>query len=156
MTDDDKAIENPQHEAGGFNITIGKDVGPGAVVGSGSVKASNIAGGDIVTSSEVVGKTREDFHSMLGELQKLIEQAQQADELDEKAAKTALDNVQAAADLVKKKLPPKRRLLRKLEDVADILDGAAETIDAAGGVARVVLKAMPVAALLLKLASYLY
>ena len=140
-----------------FNISIGGNVGPGSVVGQGSIVADIIAGRDVsLTRGDVEGMSSEDFQGMLDQLQKLIELAQKEGELDKTVAKQALDDVKAAAELAKESPPPKRRVLHKLEDVSEILDGASDTIEAAGGVARVLTRTMPFAALLIKLASYLF
>jgi hypothetical protein len=153
MTED----KQTEDESGNWSISIGGNVGPGAVIGPGSwVKADNIAGRDIDSKNELANKTREDFSGMLGELRELIVQAHDKGELDKAAADKALQSIDSATQMASEKKPLKKPLLRKLEDISDLLDGAADTIDSAGGVARVLLKAIPVAALLLKLASYLF
>lgn len=153
---DNKPPEKPEQE--NWRINIGGNVGPGSAVGSNaSVQANgHIAGRDITANSEAKGQTPEEFIEILGELRKLIEAAQQEGELEKTVAKVALENVDAAADLATQKPPPRRPIIRKLEDLSELLDGAAETFQAAGGAARVIGRAVPVAALLLKLASYLF
>jgi hypothetical protein len=154
---DQKPPQKPERKPGNLSISVGGNVGPGAVIGpNSSVRADKIAGRDIITTNEVTNKTPEDFYRILEELRRLIEVARQEGELDEAVAKVALEHVQSATDLAKQKPPPKRPLLRKLQDLSDLLDGAADTIESAGGAARVIVKAVPIAALLLKLASYLF
>jgi len=153
---DNKPPEKPEQES--WRIDIGGNVGPGAAIGSNaSVQANgHIAGRDITANSETEGQSPQEFIEILGELRKLIEVAQQEGELEKAVAKAALENVDAAADLATQKPPPKRPILRKLEDLSDLLDGAAETIESAGGAARMITRAVPIAAMLLKLASYLF
>lgn len=155
MTDKKSPEENEQKN---WSINIGGNVGPGAAIGSNAtVQAKgHIAGRDITANSETNGQTPEDFVKILGELRKLIEMAQQEGELEKAAAKIALEGIDAATEMAAQEPPPKRPIIRKLEDLSELLDGAADTFKAAGGAARVIGRAVPVAALLLKLASYVF
>ena len=93
---------------------------------------------------------------MLGELRAMLEKAQQAGELEDEAATTAIENVQAAADMASQPSPPKKSLLRRLQDVGQLLDAAAKAIESAGGVATVVQEAIPMVALLLDVVNLLF
>lgn len=98
------------------------------------------------------------FANLLADLSKLIEEARTAGELDEKATKDVLDSITAAADLAKKDdKPPKGKLIAKLQYVADVLDAAVDTFATeVGGVAKTLLRALPIVALLIKLASRIF
>lgn len=147
-----------------MHISIGGNVGPGAVVGRGTAQADNIAGRDIIAGrdlttsgdDDITGMTTDDFRSILAEVRKLIVKAQEEGELPEPVAEVALKDIDEATALAEEKPPRKTHIARKLDDVSEILDGASDTIQAAGGVARVVTKALPFVALLVKLASYLF
>lgn len=155
---DKPSTPKPDRDDPPTNISIGGNVGPGSAIGpNASVKALNIAGRDLSTNSEEINtKTVEDFQGMLGDLRKLIEEAQKAGEIDDAAAKTALENVETAEKLAREDPPPKKKLLRKLQEVAELIDGAREALEATGVVAHVILKAAPITALLLKIANILF
>lgn len=147
-----------------MHISIGGNVGPGAVIGRGTVQADNIAGRDIIAGhdlttsgdGDISGMTTDDFRSILAEVRKMIVRAQEEGELPEEVAQVALQDIDEATQLAEEKPPRKTHIARKLDDVSEILDGATETIEAAGGVARVVGKTLPFVALLVKLASYIF
>lgn len=152
------AEKSEKGQTGNVGISVGGNVGPGAVLGPNShVQADNIAGRDItIQGPEPATQKVEDFSTLLGDLRGLIEQAREKGELTEGDADKALDSIEVASTLAVQEKPPKKALLGKLEDISDLLDGAADTIESAGGAARTILKAIPIVALLLKLASYLF
>lgn len=143
-----------------IRISVGGNVGPGTILGTGSIAGKYIAGRDnnitITGAEEVIGKTKQDFSGLLVELRKMVQKAQEIGELSAEAAQEAIEHLDSAAEIATQEKPSKRGLMRKLGDVSDILDAASDTIESAGGAARVLLHAMPVTALLLNLVSYLF
>ncbi len=136
-------------------IIIDGNVGPGASI-KGSVNANNIAGGNIIISGNTVG-TQEQFASLLKDLQALIDQAKAAGELDDAAAQSAnTDLEEAAAAIESEDKPPKRFLMEKLESVSNTLSAAAEALTVGGKVAKILIKAIPFVALLIRLAERLF
>ena len=71
-------------------IAVGGNVGPGAVIGTGSVEANNIVGRDLVSPNSDVasGKTRQDFSQLLAALRELIQKAQDTGEIAKQDAIT--------------------------------------------------------------------
>lgn len=147
-----------------LNITIGGNVGPGSALGQdASVRAENISGRDthvvdhsVDNRQQAAPKTPEDLSKMLDELRGIIEKAHQAGELEADTASKVIENVQVAADMASQPQLPKKSLLRRLQDVADLLDAAAKAIEKAGGVATVVQEAIPMVALLLDLVNLVF
>jgi hypothetical protein len=136
-------------------IIINGDVGTGASI-KGSVNANNIAGGNIIISGNTVG-TQEQFASLLKDLQALIDQAKAAGELDDAAAQSANTDLEEAATAIESEdKPPKRFLMEKLESVSNTLSAAAEALTVSGKVAKILIKAIPFVALLIRLAERLF
>ena len=136
-------------------IIINGNVGPGASI-KGSVNANNIAGGNIIISGNTVG-TQEQFASLLKDLQALIDQAKAAGELDDAAAQSANTDLEEAATAIESEdKPPKRFLMEKLESVSNTLSAAAEALTVSGKVAKILIKAIPFVALLIRLAERLF
>lgn len=136
-------------------IIVHGDLGPGASI-KGTVNADHIAGRDIVISGEP-SATREQFAALLKELQELIAQAKAAGEIEEVAAERAISELREAADAVtREEKPPKPFLLRKLEAVSELLHSAAEALASGGRIAKIIIKAIPFASLLLRLAEHLF
>ncbi len=136
-------------------IIIDGNVGPGASI-KGSVNANNIAGGNIIISGNTVG-TQEQFASLLKDLQTLIDQAKAAGELDDAAAQSANTDLEEAATAIESEdKPPKRFLMEKLESVSNTLSAAAEALTVSGKVAKILIKAIPFVALLIRLAERLF
>ncbi len=136
-------------------IIIDGNVGPGASI-KGSVNANNIAGGNIIISGNTVG-TQEQFASLLKDLQALIDQAKAAGELDDAAAQSANTDLEEAATAIESEdKPPKRFLMEKLESVSNTLSAAAEALTVSGKVAKILIKAIPFVALLIRLAERLF
>lgn len=134
------------------------DVGAGASIGSGSVSAENIAGHDLTISNGAQRREEETrFAEEMGHLRGLIVKAYKAGELSEATARKALANLEETGKLIaQERKPPRIEIVRRLQYIADILDAAADFLSSSGGVAKVVLQALPVAALLIKLASRLF
>jgi len=136
-------------------IIIDGDVGVGANI-KGATYANNIAGGNIIISGNTVG-AQEQFVSLLKELQTLINQAKTAGELDEPTAqRTNAEIEEAAAAAEGEGEPRKRVLLEKLASVSSILSAAVEALTSAGRAAKILVKALPFVALLLRLAEQLF
>jgi 2-oxoglutarate dehydrogenase complex dehydrogenase (E1) component-like enzyme len=136
-------------------IIINGDVGTGASI-KGSVNANNIAGGNIIISGNTVG-TQEQFASLLKDLQALIDQAKAAGELDDAAAQSANTDLEEATTAIESEdKPPKRFLMEKLESVSNTLSAAAEALTVSGKVAKILIKAIPFVALLIRLAERLF
>ena len=156
-TEPEKEIPQRDHPSGGDTITTG-DVGVGASVGRGSVVADNIAGRDIIIHN---GKSAEDdkaeFSSGMLRLKELIVKAYRAGELNEKTAKKALANLTETDEMItKEQKPPKAKIVGRLQYIADVLDAAVDFLGTQGGVAKVLLEALPVAALLVKIATRIF
>lgn len=136
-------------------IIINGDVGNGANIKS-TISANNIAGGNIIISGNTVG-TQEQFASLLKDLQTLVEQAKAAGELDDAAAQQANTALEEATNAVESEgKPPKRFLMEKLESVSETLNAAAESLTIGGKVAKVLIKAIPFIALMIRLAERLF
>lgn len=138
-------------------IVVQGSLDTGSVAGSGSVSAQNIARGNITNN---VGKSAEDkakFADLMVELRDLIVEAHRSGELPEPVARKAVENLKETAELIKKaEKPPKNQILSKLQYVADILEAAVDMLSASSGPMSILLKAMPIAALLIKLASRIF
>lgn len=147
----------PDPPAGGDHIVIYGDVGPGANVGRGSARSDYNAGRDLIING-VVAETPDQFADLLAELHGLIQEAQQAGELDEPTAQDVLSSLESATDMIRQETKPvKSKLIKKLQYVADVIDAAVDVFDTqAGGVAKFLLRALPFAALLVKLASRIF
>lgn len=151
---DDQKREVPP--AGGDHNVVHGSVGPGSVVGRGSVHAQNIAQGDIIIEGDHTD-THAQFAGLLDELEDLIKEAQKAGELDDKRAKEAIDNLETASEMIREeKEPPKSKIMEKLQYVTDVIDAAVDTFSDSQGPAKILLKALPVAALLIKLAARIF
>ena len=150
-------VGSPGASVGGDHIIIQGNVGPGASVGSGSVNADYIVQGDLtINNNGAVANTPERFAEMLGELHAMLEQAREKGELDPALAREALENVEAATTLIKtEKKPPKPELIKKLEAVAKMIDAAVEMLTG-DGVGSILVKALPIAVALIKLATHLF
>lgn len=154
-TDSDQTISRSSYRIGGDNITVNGNV-TGGVVGRGSVYSENIAGDDVNIGARTADAPRE-FAEMMVELKKIIVEARDAGELNERTAEKALNNLVEAAAIVKKEeKPPKNEVVRRLQYVADVIDAAVDMITDAGGAAGILLKALPVANLLIKTAGRIF
>lgn len=145
----------PVH-VGGDYIRVTGDVGPGAAIGRGSVTAHNIAGGNITTNGHQE-EERAEFTRLLIELKDLVIEAHKSGELNDNAAQKVVKSLFEAAEMAtKENKPAKSKIMRKLEYVADVLDAAVDFMGASGGAAKILIKAMPVAALLIKVAGRIF
>jgi uncharacterized protein with von Willebrand factor type A (vWA) domain len=141
---------------GGDSININGPVGPGVVVGRGTVYAQQIAGGDIILNGSAVDKQRS-FADLLQDLKDLIEQAKQAGELTVKVADEVTRDLDSARELVEKdQPPPKHTLVEKLQHVAATLDRALETLENNRSPVMILIKALPFVALLIRLANQIF
>jgi hypothetical protein len=151
---DDTPPKEPHIPVRGDQINIGGNVFPGAVVGSGSSQIGILINGVNIGSGQEV--TREHFVEMLKQLRSLVARAEQAGELEPRAARQTLKNLEEAVDMATRDKPPKTRLLAKLTVIADLLDAAASTADLARGAFQWLIKAVPIAAILVELAQRLF
>ncbi len=143
---------------GGDHIVIQGNVGPGANVGSGSLTADTIAGGDItITNGGAPANGHQQFAEMLADLRAMLEQAKEKGELDPLLAGQAIKNLDSAQELVTKdKKPPKSEIMKRLEAVAQMIDAAVDMLTQDGSVGSILIKALPVAVALIKIASHLF
>jgi hypothetical protein len=142
----DPNLDTPKREIVGDHIVITGNVGPG-------VQADYIAGRDLIVNGEMAEAPAR-FGDLLADLRAIVTQAKEAGELGEQVAKQILDNIDEATEIVKSnpEKPPKGPLIKRLESIADMLDAAVDVISVDGGIAKILLKAMPIAALLVKIA----
>jgi hypothetical protein len=142
---------------GGDYIVVQGDVGTGAVIGGGSLTADYIARGDIVINNGIVAEDPAQFVELLNSLKQLLQEAEDKGEFAPPLAKQAIQNVSTAAAMVEKdKKPPKPELLKRLESVVQLIGTGLDTITADGSVGSLLLKALPIAVALVKLASHLF
>ena len=145
----------PVH-VGGDYIHITGSVGPGASIGRGSVTAHNIAGGNITTNGKLQ-EERAEFTRLILELKDLVLEAHNTGELNDNATQKVVKSLFEAAEMAtKESKPAKSKIMRKLEYVADVLDAAVDFLGSRGGAAKILVKAMPVAALLIKVAGRIF
>ncbi len=157
--DEKEEVEEKGYAVGGDHIVVQGDVGVGASIGRGYVQADYIAGRDLIIATDEVPKAddKKQFADLMIKLRDLIIKAHQAGELSERTAKKALGHLATTAELVaKEEKPPKNQILSRLQYVADVLDAAVDYLSTSGGAARVVLQALPIATLLIKIASRLF
>lgn len=143
---------------GGDHIVITGNIGPGASIGRGSVQSNHIAGNDLVINNGIVSEGQAQFSDLLADLKDMILQAREKGELNGTLATQAVEQLETAADMVKKKKKEDKPILvQKLEAVADLIEDAVETFSANdGGIATILVKALPIAAILVKLATHLF
>jgi hypothetical protein len=148
----------PPPSVGGDSIIITGNIGAGANIGRGSIQSTYIAGNDLVTNNGIVAEGPTQFTDLLGDLKEMILQAKEKGELDDVLAKQAVEQLDTAADIVKKeKKTDKPILIKKLEAVADMIQAAVEMFTAGdGGIATVLVKALPIAVMLVKIATHLF
>ena len=143
---------------GGDHIVITGNVGPGVNIGRGSATFQNIAGNDLVTNNGVISDGQTQFTDLLDDLKDMILQAKDKGELDGILAKQAVEQLDTAADMIKKeKKTAKPVLIKKLEAVAEMIEAAVEVFTAGdGGIATILVKALPIAYMLVKLAARIF
>ena len=142
---------------GGDNIVVHGNIGPGAVVGSGSVNGTNFAGNDLVIQQGGSTDEQTQFSDLLSELKELIVKARESGEIGMTAAQQVLTDIEQATDLVKKdKKPSKGRLVQKLSSVSSVLEAAAEVFVPDESKAEFLLRAVSIASVLIRLAMRLF
>lgn len=154
----DVSSSTPPSGVGGDHIVIGGNVGPVSNVGRGAVRVDQFAGHDLIIHN---GLPREEAEAQFGEeiakLRSLIVKAFKAGELNERTARKALSHLEETAKLIAQEdRPPKIEIVQRLQRIADVLEAAAEIMEEKGGVAKVLLQALPIAALLIRLAMQLF
>jgi len=152
----EKDTDQGHASAGRDHIVITGDVGTGANIGSGSYAADYIAGGNmIVNNGQETSPEKAEFARQMVELRRTIIEAHKSGEINEKVARKVIDNLNDTAKLAtEEKPPPKSAILRKLQYVADILDTAVDMLG--DGPGRVLVRALPIAALLIKIATRIF
>ncbi len=139
---------------GGDHITIHGDVGAGAAVGRGKVVSRNLANRDLIINNSAIAEGQIQFTELLTDLKKIVQEANTSGELDAVQTTDIVEAIDATTGLIKKeKRPPKDTIIGKLQYVVDLIDAAVDVFAAEHGPAKVLLKALPIAALLIKLAS---
>ena len=146
----------PIRASGGDYIVVQGNVGPGANLGRGSVHIDQLAGRDLIVNGRTTTASIDQFQVLLEALRDMVEAARASGELDDQAAQTVLGEINSVADLASSKPPPKTRLIEKLQQVAESLEATHELLTTGGKVARILIKAIPIAALLVKLANALF
>lgn len=142
---------------GGDHIVIQGDVGAGANVGRGSVQNDYLAQGDIVINNGILADGQNQFVNMLGDLKTLLRQAQEKGELDAPLAKEAIDNLDGTTEIIEKeKKPPKPEIIKRLESVANLIGAALDMLTQEGTVGSILLKALPIAVTLIKIATKIF
>lgn len=140
-----------------YSISIGGDVSVGASVGFGSVNADQIAGNDIIVNGLNIDNQGQKFGELITDLKNLLMQAFEAGELTEDKAKELIGHLEQAKELVDTQpKPPKAPLIEKLQRVMDVIDDALDSFNESKHPAALLIKALPIAALLLKLAAQIF
>jgi hypothetical protein len=156
QTEDSK--DNKSVTIGGDHNVVHGNVGPGAVVGRGTVHGTHFAGHDLIIqqgSSSTDEETQ--FSDLLVELKELIVKARESGEIGVTAAQQVISDIEQASDLVKKdKKPPKGRLVQKLSSVSSVLEAAVEVVVPDESKAEFLLRAVSIAAVLIRLAMRLF
>jgi hypothetical protein len=89
------------------------------------------------------------------ELRRTIIEAHKSGEINERVARKMIDNLNDTAKLATEAdPPPKNAILSKLQYIADVLDTAVDMLD--NGPGRVLVRALPIAALLIKIATRIF
>jgi hypothetical protein len=142
---------------GGDHIVVHGNVGPGAVVGGGTVNGTHFAGNDLVIQQGGSTDEQTQFSDLLSELKELIVKARESGEIGVTAAQQVLTDIEQATDLVKKdKKPSKGRLVQKLSSVSSVLEAAAEVFVPDESKAEFLLRAVSIASVLIRLAMRLF
>ncbi len=154
----DVSSDPPPFGVGGDHITIGGNVGPASAIGRGTVRVDQFAGRDLIIHNGLPREEAEaQFSEEIAKLRSLIVKAFKAGELSERTARKALSHLEETTKLITQDdRPPKIEIVRRLQRIADVLEAAAEFMEEKGGVAKVLLQALPVAALLVRLAMQLF
>ena len=157
-------VHNQQIAQGGIvnetsnkpNVSIGGNMignlGDGDFINTGQ-----IAMGDIVLGGQSVPKTKEAFAEQLANLQALLKEAIAKEEFakprdGEKAVASVAEVVEELAEVE----PDKVTITKRLEEVKERREGAIKALEAGGKLGKVLVKAAPVVAALLKLAQTVF
>lgn len=147
------AKPQPPTPSGGTTINVHGNM-IGSVVGDGSVKGGNIAGGNIVISHNYAEPTNKaEFAEQLVILETLLHQAIANGEIEDD---TAVEDVKDAIKEAQKPEPSSRRLKNRLDDVKEVVEGASSVFDAARKAGTAVAKALPIISGLIKVATTIF
>ena len=132
---------------GGDMISAGGDVAQGDMT-------KQTAGGDIITAGRDVHinadpQNKAEFAETLKGLKQLLEQALADGEIDREDGETAVSDLQDVIEETEKETPRASRMKRRLEDISEVISAAAKT-------GAAVLRAAPVIAGLIKVASIIF
>jgi hypothetical protein len=143
---------------GGDHIIVHGNIGPGVVLGGGTVNGTNFAGNDLIINEGASSSTEQtQFSDLLAELKELIIKARETGEIGVSAAQQVITDIEQASDLVKReKKPPKGRLVQKLSSVSSVLEAAVEVIIPDESNAEFLLRAVSIAAVLIRLAMRVF
>jgi hypothetical protein len=127
----------------------------GSAIGDGStLNAQNIAGRDININQP---QSREEFAEQLKQLQALLQEAIAAKEIpDARDTVTVTEDIQDITEEIGHESPRSKRITTRLEEVAEIVDGAGKVAETAGKAGAIVLKIAPILAGLVKAAQVLF
>jgi hypothetical protein len=156
--DDEKAeIVSGGNFIGGDYISITGNTGPASTTGRGSTTSHYVAGQDMVLNGKASGEEA-DFGDLLARLNVLTIEAYKSGELNEQAARKIVTSLKEAAKLASQdgNKAPRSEIMQKLQYVADVLEAAVDFLSSSGGVAKVLLQALPIAALLIKVATRIF
>ncbi|GAB4443706.1 MAG: hypothetical protein Kow00120_13180 [Anaerolineae bacterium] len=125
-------FEMPAQATGGMAINVHGNVGPGAVVGSGSVHAHTIVGGDLIQGIPGADQAQKDeLAELIAQLNQMLKQAPAAHVEEAEAVAATAESLLAEAGKDK----PNKTLLRV---TSDGLKAAAENLEAVvPGVVRI-------------------
>jgi hypothetical protein len=147
----------PAPATGGTSYVVYGNVGPGANIGSGTVTADQIAGNDIVINGMNVDNQGQKFADLLTDLKEMLIKAKEAGELPAEKAEEVIEELESARDLVEhEKKPSKETLIQKLQKVMEMIDDTLENVSESKSPAAILIKALPFAALLIKLAAQIF
>lgn len=160
MTDQPNPNPNDQkreipHAPG--SIIVYGNVGPGASIGSGSVTADQIAGNDLIINGTNIDNQGQRFADLLEDLKDLLVKAKDSGELPMEKAQEVIKELEAAKEMIEgQKKPPKDTLIQRLQRVVEVIDDVIDNLNESNHPAAVLLKALPFAALLIRLASQIF
>lgn len=133
--------------SGGTGFAIGKEASSTVTSGH-TITAGgdvNIAGGDINPNPQ----NPAEFEETLKALKLLLEQALAEGEIDQEDGETAVSDLQDVIEETEKETPRSQRMMRRLEDISEVIGAAAKAGTA-------VLKATPIIAGLIKAVSIIF
>jgi hypothetical protein len=147
----------PAPAAGGTSYVVYGNVGPGANIGSGTVTADQIAGNDIVINGMNIDNQGEKFANLLDDLKEMLVKAREAGEIPLEKAQEVIQELESARELVEQdKKPSKETLIQKLQRVMEVIDDVLENFGENKSPAAILIRALPFAALLIKLAAQIF